>query len=96
MSKPLIYRVYSDALDELACRECAQAALLLGLWVRRIDDDERRSLISKEASMAEFKRQLAIVVIGAALFLGAAHAVHAWTYCIEIGGGMYCWDFPDE
>lgn len=19
-----------------------------------------------------------------------------WTYCIEIGGGMYCWDFPDE
>jgi hypothetical protein len=19
-----------------------------------------------------------------------------WTYCIDIGGGTYCWDFPDE
>ncbi len=46
--------------------------------------------------MSELKRQLAIVIIGALLFLGYAYYAHAWEYCVDIGGSQYCFDVPDE
>ncbi len=47
--KPLLYRVHSEFLNELACAECAREAALLahigGIWVEKIDEKiDRKNL----------------------------------------------------